>query len=365
MAPTTSDARFFGIDLRALWRDACRGWSDLRGLPPLSWLAPTARVRLFPGAGGPVLWWGDLRPEPANRQDAATPFAALELPEDLVLRRSLRLPPMGEADTASAVALQVRSASPFSEQDLAWGYRTQVQPDGSVLADAALASRKQVAHYIQSRAQQPGVGPSPEVWVLRPAAQPIIIQGYGEARRQVFSGRGWLLRYALLASAMLLLAAIAVSSFLQLRLRALEAYAQHQAAVQRTAPLVSEREALLRTAENFGALVDALAGRIEPLRVLERLTQVLPDDTALQSFSLKGQKVTIAGLTPNAPALMQILGEQAGVRDVRAPSPAMRTGGPDSKENFVIEFTADPHAFGVAVAPPDAAKTESSAKASQ
>ncbi|MBN9572302.1 MAG: PilN domain-containing protein, partial [Alicycliphilus denitrificans] len=139
---------------------------------------------------------------------------------------------------------------------------------------------------------------------------------------------------------------------LQLRARAIEAVHAYDAVVLRTHPLVKERETLLQTVEQLTALSDLLTGRIEPLRVLERLTTALPDDTALQGFTLRGQKLTLNGLTGNASALMQLLGQQPGMREVRAPSAATRTGGANSKENFVIELTLDPQEFGVAMATP-------------
>lgn len=137
---------------------------------------------------------------------------------------------------------------------------------------------------------------------------------------------------------------------LQLRARAIEAVHAYDDVVHRTPALVKEREMLLQSVEKLNVLSELLTGRIEPMKVLDRLTKVLPDDTALQGFTLKGQKVTITGLTANASALMQILGEQPGVRDVRAPTPTTRVAGANSKENFVIEFSLDPQEFGVAVA---------------
>ena len=119
----------------------------------------------------------------------------------------------------------------------------------------------------------------------------------------------------------------------------------------------------MKAADGLSVLAELQAARIEPLRVLDKLTRALPDDTALQNLVLKEQKVTITGLTANASALMQLLSEQEGVREVRAPSPAMRSGG-DSKENFTIEFLVDPRVFGVSPqmpAPGNAASTPSAA----
>ena len=106
----------------------------------------------------------------------------------------------------------------------------------------------------------------------------------------------------------------------------------------------------MQSVEKLGALSQTLVGRIEPLRVLDKLTTVLPDDTALQSFKLQGTKVTISGDTANASALLQILGAQQGLKDVRAPSAATRMLGAP-KESFVIEFSLDPQVFGVVAAP--------------
>ena len=98
--------------------------------------------------------------------------------------------------------------------------------------------------------------------------------------------------------------------------------------------------------EQLGSLAEVLADRIEPLRILDKLTQVLPDDTSVQSFKLQGAKLTIVGLTANASSLMQLLGNQPGLRDVRAPSAATRIPGA-LKESYVIEFTLDPQLYGV------------------
>ena len=141
-------------------------------------------------------------------------------------------------------------------------------------------------------------------------------------------------------------AAIAITPTAQLRLRAIEAVRSYDAIAQRTAPLVKQREALLQSVEQLGSLAEVLADRIEPLRILDKLTQVLPDDTSVQSFKLQGAKLTIVGLTANASSLMQLLGNQPGLRDVRAPSAATRIPGA-LKESYVIEFTLDPQLYGV------------------
>ncbi|WP_440113814.1 PilN domain-containing protein [Acidovorax sp. BL-A-41-H1] len=348
MSSIQSDARFFGVDFHALWRDVCQAWAGLQDVPPFVWFTPEASVRLFQADGGESLWRGGVR-VPNGVKGGNAEFNALEIPEDLLLRRALTMPAMSESDIASAALLQARAISPFAEHDLVWGYCARRQPEGHSQVELALASSKQVAQYLQEQASRLGRGGA-EVWATLNQGSPIVLSGYGESAREAKSLRGRRVRYGLLALALAIVGGIAITPTLQLRARAIEAVKAHDSVVHRTPPLVKERELLMQSAEKLGALSELLAGRIEPLRVLDRLTKILPDDTALQAFTLKGQKVTLNGLTSNASAVMQILGEQSGVRDVRAPNPATRTGGANSKENFVIEFMVDPQEFGVATA---------------
>lgn len=363
MTTITSDARFLGLDLRALWSEARLVWASAHERAPLSWLTPVVPVRLLQADGGESLWRGGVKQGAAIAQSAKTPVVAIELPENLVLHLSWSPPAVSAGDLLGAIALHAQSASPFPESDLVWGHRTRPGAGGSTLVtDIALASRRQIVQHLQAQASRLAGASAPEVWVSLPSGVPIVMRGFGESGRQAQAARGRLVRYAFLATACVLLAAIAITPTLQLRFRALDAYAAHEALSRKTAPLVMQREALMKTAEGLGALAELQAARIEPLRILDRLTRALPDDTALQNLVLKDHKVTITGLTANASSLMQTLSEQEGLRDVRAPSPATRSGG-ESKENFTIEFTVDPRSYGVAPIAPAPGATASAAGA--
>lgn len=364
MTTITSDARFLGLDLRALWSEVLQVWASVHRRAPLSWLTPVVPVRLLQSDGSESIWRGGVKQVATIAQGAKASVVAIELPDNLVLHLSWSPPAVGAGDLLGAIALHAQSASPFPEADQAWGYRTRPSTGGGALViDIALASRRQITQHVQTQVSRLAGASAPEVWVSLPSGAPIVIQGFGESERQAQAARGRLVRYAFLAAACALLAAIAITPTLQLRFRALDAYAAHEALSRRTAPLVMQREALMKTAEGLGALAEFQAARIEPLRILDKLTRALPDDTALQNLVLKDQKVTITGLTANASSLMQTLSEQEGLRDVRAPSPATRSGG-DAKENFTIEFTVDPRVYGVvpaATAPGGSASAASAA----
>ncbi|BFO57369.1 PilN domain-containing protein [Acidovorax sacchari] len=358
MPSFSSEARFLGVDLRVLWRDIRQPWSHMHDWPVFAWLTPEAPVRVIHPDGRQSVWTRQGRHN--DRAGAAKPpFAALELPEDLVLRRSLALPPMTATDVAHASSLEARSISPFPAGDLAWGHRAHWLPAGNVRVDLVLVSRRQIAQYMADRTDALA-GAEPEVWVRAGDGEPIVLEGYGEGLRKAHAMRWRRTGLALLGTIGLLLLAIAVTPSLQLRERALEAAQSYGEVAQRVAPVVQQREALMQSAEKLNQLSELVSSRIEPLKVLDRLTQLLPDDTALQSFRLQGAKVTIVGMTANASALMQILGNEAGFKEVRAPSAATRMGN-SGKESFAIEFMLDPQVFGAPSSTPARTAASSSA----
>jgi general secretion pathway protein L len=55
---------------------------------------------------------------------------------------------------------------------------------------------------------------------------------------------------------------------------------------------------------------------------------------------VQDSKFSLNGETPNTAALMQLLGAQAGVKDVKAPTAAVKPRGSE-RETFSIEFTLE------------------------
>ena len=347
MQSISSDARFFGVDLKALWQEIRQSLQRSTQKTLFAWLTPAAPVVLLQADGSQSYWLGEKR-QPSDSKPAKNFFAAVELPPDSFLLRSFSVPLIGDADIADAIALEARTSSPFAEHDLVWGYQVRTQRGGACNVELVIASRKRIAACLAMQSERLSGGTTPEVWVLAPLVSPIVLRGFGEGVRDAFARQRRRMGYALLLLAFALAAGVAITPTAQLRLRALEAVRAYDAAVQRTAPAAQQREAFMLSVEKLGALSQTLVGRIEPLRVLDKLTAALPDDTALQSFRLQGLKVVIAGDTANASTLLQILGAQPGLRDVRAPAAATRMLGAP-KESFVIEFTLDPQVFGVVV----------------
>ena len=379
MATIDNDMRLFGLDLRHLGRDLGATWSALQHSWLLSWLTPEPVVQLLQVDGTTRLWRMGDKPQAMSGVQSGARFSAVELPEEVYLYRELALPAgLDATQLRAAVELDLQSASPFAPHDLLWGYVIRRGGDATQNALIAIASRKQVDAYLQSldgKVTAPltstktaaSLSERIEVWALSPATrQPMVLRGFGEKLREryVRTHRNW--GYVLLSLAACLSIAMAVTPTAQLRLRALSAMHQHNELVQRTGPVVHNREMLLQSAEKLKALSDDFSARIDPLRVMEMLTTVLPDDTFLHAFKLQGNKVTLVGQTANASALLQLLGSQPGLRDVRAPSAANRATG-SSKDSYVIEFLVDPASFAVAtvksVAPPPPLPAEAASAA--
>jgi general secretion pathway protein L len=157
-----------------------------------------------------------------------------------------------------------------------------------------------------------------------------------------------------------LLCAIALTPTAQLRLRAIEATHAYEVLQQQAAPAQAQREAYLHSVEQLTQVRGVLAERAAPLRLLQLLTETLPDGSFLHSLKTQGLKVTVQGMTPDAAALMQALGRVPGLREVKAPSAAVRNPGA-SLDSFLIEFQLDPDLLSQAppasVAPPADAAT--------
>lgn len=350
-AVTADAAPQRGLDPAALLRALAQPWRELHRWPPLSWLMPQPHLCLLQADGGVSRWAGDA---PVPGDPLSAPFTAVELPEAQRLDCRLQLPSMSGADLHAAVALEVRTASPFEAADLAWGYRARAAGAG-LAVHAVLASRRAVDQHLAGCADRLAGRSAPEVWARDDEGRAVVLQGYGEAARERRAVRGRRGVYALLALALALGAAAAVTPTVQLKLRAMQAAAAYQEVETRMAPLLAQREALVRTQGDIDALRGLIAERVEPLAVMDLLTQLIPDDTFLQRLQVQGAKVTISGQTPNTAALMNALSGHPDVRDVRSPSAATRAMG-GARENFTIELNLSPSSLQPSAAGQPAAR---------
>lgn len=351
MAVLQTKATLFGLDLSGLWPATQQAWLAMGHWPVFAWLSPSVPVRVTRPSGQQVLCAASGKPLASTPKAlAAARFDAIELPEDLLLRKQLTLPDLPPADWQQALALEASSQAPFAESDLLWAWSktpqgAEVLITSRPLVQAHLAQLATAGHW--PTAAREASAPPPEVWVRSHSGAALVVPGFGEARRQRHQRLWRRVNTALLLLAAGLAGGAAVTPTLQLRLQALDAVAQHSALVQQATPAVQQREANVKALEQLQAVLEE-GGRPTPvLALLDTITRAMPDDTSLLSLQITAgsaaHKVTLSGQTGNAAALMQQLGNQPGLRDVRAPTPAVKPLGA-VKESFTIEFSIDPPA---------------------
>lgn len=334
MALETRDLNLFGLDLARLARDWKAGWQELLALPALACLSPPQAVRLC-RADGESRICRDLSFEPwPSASDAR--FCALCLPDALVLSQRLTMPDLSRDEMRQAAALAVATASPFAPEDTVWGWSVARRPDGKQTLSLALASRSQIEAWRQSAPQLAALPANSEVWA-EVEGRPVLIEGFGESARLKRVQRERQQVFAMLALILMLILALAVLPFLQLRARVFEAQASFADLQARTAETVAARDALIRANDRIVQLRGALATRPDLPAVLEQLARLLPDDAYLTRFEIDGRHVRIIGQAANASSLMELIGAQPGFRDVRAPSPISRIPA-TGKEAFSLEF---------------------------
>lgn len=325
-----SSLRLFGIDLAAVPGYLRDGWAEALRWPAFRWLTPDDAVRVFHADGSESVRHG------VSARRIAAPgtvrFAAVELAEDTLLRRTLVLPRLAEEEVRQAVELDVGAASPFPEDEVVWGY--EVQRGEQTRVDIALTSRKLIDKQLE--ALRPRIGDlSPEVWAG--GERPFVIPGFGEAGRLARARRMRLALFGLLALTALVLGALAVTPTLQLRQRALEASNRNEELVRAVRPQARMRDELARLGEQVRLLNRASEQRQDVVALIDQITRQLPDDTTLTRLEITGSAVRIIGQSENAAQLLQTLGANPAFRDVRAPAGIAKApaGG---KEGFTIEF---------------------------
>ena len=355
MPSLQKDARLFGLDLAPLGRDILTAWRGMLDWPVLAWLWPRPRLHLWLPDGTQALSRGPqtaavpIAQTATQSGKAATTvvpiqarFQALVLPEDILLRRSLVMPSLAQAELQAALALQLQTFSPFPPEDMVWACEVQQSEDGKTQhIHAAISSRKLIAQHLATLPTEATLGDI-EVWV--PHLQDghfAVASGFAENQRHRRSAAWRWVSAGLLVLALALVVGIVATPSLQLYLRSKQAEAALDALHRKALPVLAERESFTQVTDKLTQLGEHFNQSVAPRPVLQLITEALGDDTSLLSVQVQGHKVSLTGQTANASALMKKLDNLPGLRDVRAPAPATKPLGA-TRESFTIEFSMDP-----------------------
>lgn len=371
-SPAANPWELFGLDLRTIgqdWLHAMRQWHQMA---PLRWFELKPLVQVL-RADRSLAFWQDGRWHPGGgAATAAVAARAVQLPETLLLRRSLQLPDLPDAQVRDAVALDIFSSSPFAQDDVAWGY-VQTRTETGLQTMAAFASRTQIAAYLtQALNAAPASWPAEhsEIWALPAhageAVQPIVLQGYGEGLAEQARRRRRMKTWTALAVGAALLGALALTPTLQLRRQALQADAAYNQLVAQTSRLAEERAALTMALERVAQIKQRQAQRVNLAQVLQFLSTLLPADVSLHALEFAHEKaegsqmpaqeadegsapmpkpmLKLLGEADNAAAVIQLLSAQEEWVDVRTTQPVQQIP-QANKERFTVEMTIAPGAF--------------------
>jgi general secretion pathway protein L len=347
VSPFVPARKFFGIDLGLLANDLRTAWRGMGDWFVVAWLRPNVPVRLWLPSGGHGLC-SDIRADwvASDASATATKFDAILLPEEVLLRRDFELPQLSTEDLQAAIALEVQSFSPFEAADTVWAQSIEFRAPKSARVHVVLTSRKIVSGQIKS-ISAPLADKNPEIWVKAfetPGC--LMLPGYGGGMRERYRAFWQKVNVLLCFMLFTLIGGLAITPSVQLYLRVLQANHEMVRLQKVVAPVLVKRESLLRVTEQLDALVKIAGQPVPALQTLDLITRSLPDDTSLLSFRAGGLKVSVSGQTSNAAALMKQLGATPGLKDVRAPSPAIRPLGA-ARESFTIEFMLNPEQMGL------------------
>lgn len=333
MASDAGQWSLFGLDLGKVWRIYAQGWREALEWRPLAWLTPLDPVRVRLPDGGVVVYDGaSTRMLPADSPTGDV--VAFVLDDDAVLLRSLVLPDLVDEDINAAIELEVAANSPFPVEDTVWGWRSVRRGDGRLEVTLALAARQHIGQQLAMAGFD--TDQLPEVWVLAAHGGPIVIRGYGEERRRRRMTRKRLQVVGALCVLVLALGGLVATPFMLKRARVFDAQAQYAQLAQETAETVSRREALVHASQRIAAMHGVLATNPDLARILDALTEALPDSAYLTRLEANGSMIRIGGVASNAAELVGALGQQRGIEGVRMPGAITRSH--DGRETFVIEF---------------------------
>jgi len=329
--------QLFGIDLTRLPLAWMQGWREVAGWPWVARFVPRIPVEVHDAEGAVAVRNGATR---ATLTGARPLVAALELPDEGVLLRTLRLPALPDRELRSALELEVAAVSPFAPEQTIWGWSVEPQAEGAVGSTAvtlAIASRAYVDQRLAAAVPRLTKGMPVEVWA-RSGDAVIVLQGFDEPIRRRLERRRLAVLVGQLVLAGVLLLALAAIPALQARQRISDA--EQQFALLRTsvADDLGLRDALVQQRLKADAVHAHFGEPADLLGLLGQVTRLVPDDAYVTAFRWEHNgSASIRGLAADAAALIDRIGAEPGLTLARSPAAISRDRS-TQLETFSIGF---------------------------
>lgn len=323
-----SELRLFGLDATRLAADLRQGWHEMLAWPMFAWLRADRVVRVVaPDGQARCLCGGRDVARPSGR------YQGVLLDDDDVITFERMQPELAERDRAEALALEVETLSPFEPDDLVWGFSSELVGSGAVRVIVAMTSRSLMRRRIEMQGlAEPGLA--------------VFAQSGGRYVEFETPARAMRLRserhsqLAVVGAALVALAGgllLASTPYLLERQRVFDAQTQLTQLMRAAAPVVAERERLLRIGEQLQALGATSGSQVLPVSsVIAVLTDFLPDSVYLTRLEVQERQVRLGGLADDAAGLLERFARLDAISEVRSLGGISRQSA--GKESFLIEF---------------------------
>lgn len=257
----------------------------------------------------------------------------LQLPGAQALHKELSLPLAAETDLATLIGYEMDRETPFSRDEVYWGYRLRQRDSARarVLIDLFVLPQASVSRLL-SFAQDAGFAPD-GIELEFPAHEPVQIALDNAAPSWTWQPARSTLALAAVAGLMLLVAIAGPFVRQHFGLAALDRD------IASLTVQAQEASVLRRSIDQLTATQDFLGKERgqdrDALTVLALLTKTLPDDTHLTAFSYRNGKLILSGVSPEAATLIPLLSKTPPFRDPTFASPVVENAD-DGLETFTI-----------------------------
>jgi general secretion pathway protein L len=273
----------------------------------------------------------------------------LLLPAGSSLRRRLPLPAAAVERLRDVVGFEIERQTPFAADTVAFDARVLARREGSGAIDAELIAVPRAALDPQLAALGPLAPLLAGIDVAGNDGTPLEVNLLPPAQRRR-SRDPWLLWNLVFATVAAVALALTLYQILENRRDAAKAFdaaiARQAAPARRAAAQQQELEALIK-----GQAFLQRARRDYPtsVEVMEELSRRLPDGTYLEKLAIEGERLTLIGLSNEAPALIGRLQDSKLWRSP-ALAGALQTDPTTRKDRFTLTAEVGPAETGPAAA---------------
>lgn len=304
------------------------GLGDLkRALIEHGWWPAQNRVGVSADGSRWTIIGSSSKPCSDNRQPGC-----LAILESECLWGQTRLPQMQRQSLNAAVQEALWRQSPLPPEQIVSAWRCAPDPAGGWTVDWGLC-RRSLQDEMRHRLSLDGLTPT---FLLRNGQALVVRDGASQRcdRRQRVAD--WAVSVVLILT-LLALSTLALMPVVIKRQAVVEAMLQVTALEPKASPLRQQLDALRRQTAVSTELRRNIEAVVPSASVVEALSAALPDDSWLDRIDINGDEIRITGMTPNANALIALIGRNAALADVRATAPNVRDTALN-KERFAFEM---------------------------